>query len=77
MNIQLDENVQAEEVPKKTKHPQNRFSSPIFNDKLMSDLGNVLKKKKSPLATVRKQLFSYYYLSIVAFTYSFNFSLNC
>ena len=43
----MGENDKADDSPKKSR-PQNRFSSPVFNEKLMSDLGNVLKKKKSP-----------------------------
>ncbi|XP_065054232.1 uncharacterized protein LOC135683032 [Rhopilema esculentum] len=47
VQIRMDENDKADDSPKKTR-PQNRFSSPVFNEKLLSDLGNVLKKKKSP-----------------------------
>lgn len=50
VTIEMDEAIQPEEVPKKAIRPPNRFSSPIFNEKLMSDLGSALNKKKSPLA---------------------------
>ena len=51
VSIQLDEDKQPDETPKKTR-PMNRFSSPLFSDKLMSDLGSVLNKKKSPVGKV-------------------------
>ena len=52
VTIEMDEATQPEEVPKKAIRPPNRFSSPIFNEKLMSDLGSALNKKKSPLGKV-------------------------
>ena len=58
VSIKMDEDPQPVEVPKKTTRPMNRFSSPVFSDKLMSDLGSVLNKKKSPLGKVRQLVFN-------------------
>lgn len=57
VDIQLKEEAKSDDTPAKLRS-QNRFSSPMFSDKLISDLGSVLKTKKSPQEKVRATISS-------------------